>query len=107
MKRKLKYLVLCVAILIVVFTNKVQATSAKVVTDTLNLRSEPSRSSSVIELLNENDEIEIISTEGDWYRVKHGENNGYVSKEYVKINEENTTSEQPADTTCTENLMIL
>ena len=102
MEKKLKYIVLCVVTLIIVFTNKAQATTAKVVADTLNLRSDPSRSSSVIELLNENDEIEIISTEGDWYRVKHGENNGYVSKEYVKINEENTTSEQPADTTGTE-----
>lgn len=101
MKRKLKYLVLCVAILIVVFTNKVQATSAKVVTDTLNLRSEPSTSSSVIELLNENEKIEIISSEGDWYKVKHENNEGYVAKEYVKVEEESNIPEEPDNTTTT------
>ena len=101
MKRKLKYLVLCVAILIVVCTNKVQATSAKVVTDTLNLRSEPSTSSSVIELLNENEKIEIISSEGDWYKVKHENNEGYVAKEYVKVEEESNIPEEPDNTTTT------
>lgn len=101
MKRKLKYLVLCVVILIIAFTNKAQATSAKVVADTLNLRSEPSTSSSVIKLLNENDKIEIISSEGDWYKVKHENNEGYVAKEYVKVEEESNIPEEPDNTTTT------
>lgn len=101
MKIRFKYIVLCVLTLIIVFTNKAQATTGKVATETLNLRKEPSTSSSVLELLNDGDKIEIISDEGDWYKVKHGENEGYVSKEYVKV-DEGETQGQPTTTTPTE-----
>lgn len=100
---KLKYIAICVVMLMIVFTNKAQASTGKVATETLNLRSKASTSSSVIELLNAGDKLEIVSEENGWYKVKHGKKEGYVSKEYVEVEKEENIKEEtpttpPADT---------
>ena len=87
-----------IAILTIVFTNKSQAATGKVTTETLNLRSEASTSSSVITLLNADDELEILSQEGNWYKVKFGDKQGYVSKDYVELN---GSIEEPSNNTST------
>lgn len=89
-----------IAISMIVFTTKVQAATGKVTTETLNLRSKASTDSSVVKLLNMDDELEIISEEGNWYKVKVGENEGYVSKDYVKADK---TSAGTITTTTTDN----
>lgn len=89
-----------IAILMIVFTTKVQAATGKVTTETLNLRSKASTDSSVVKLLNMDDELEILSEEGNWYKVKVGENEGYVSKDYVKVDK---TSTETTTTTTTNN----
>ena len=89
-----------IAISMIVFTTKVQATTGKVTTETLNLRSKASTDSSVVKLLNMDDELEILSEEGNWYKVKVGENEGYVSKDYVKVDK---TSTGTTTTTTTNN----
>ncbi|MGN1327318.1 MAG: SH3 domain-containing protein [Clostridia bacterium] len=86
--KKLKYIITIVVLLAIVFTNKVSGATGKVTTETLNLRSEPSTSSSVIELLNADEEVEILSEEGNWYKVKYGSKEGYVSKDYVEVDED-------------------
>lgn len=89
-----------IAISMIVFTTKVQAATGKVTTETLNLRSKASTDSSVVKLLNMDDELEILSEEGNWYKVKVGENEGYVSKDYVKVDK---TSTGTTTTTTTNN----
>ena len=89
-----------IAISMIVFTTKVQAATGKVTTETLNLRSKASTDSSVVKLLNMDDELEVISEEGNWYKVKVGENEGYVSKDYVKVDK---TSTETTTTTTTNN----
>ena len=79
-----------IAISMIVFTTKVQAATGKVTTETLNLRSKASTDSSVVKLLNMDDELEILSEEGNWYKVKVGDNEGYVSKDYVKLGKTST-----------------
>ena len=105
MKRKyiLVNILIVMLILVFKFTNVANAATAIVSTETLNLREEASTSSKIIELLNEDDELEVISEEENWYKVKHGENVGYVSKDYVKVsgeiatNQVVTTLEEPQD----------
>lgn len=79
-------------IIAIIFTliipNKVQAATGKVTTETLNLRSEPSTSSSILELLDANEEVEVISEEGDWYKVEYNGEEGYVSKDYIEVSGE-------------------
>lgn len=89
----LKYMMLILVVaLMIVFTNKVEASTGTVTTETLNLRSEASTNSSVIELLNANEKLDIISEDGNWYKVEHNGKEGYVSKEYVELNSEDTTN---------------
>lgn len=89
----LKYIMLILVVaLMIVFTNKVEASTGTVTTETLNLRSEASTNSSVIELLNANEKLDIISEDGNWYKVEHNGKEGYVSKEYVELNSEDTTN---------------
>ena len=92
-----------IAISMIVFTTKVQAATGKVTTETLNLRSKASTDSSVVKLLNMDDELEVISEEGNWYKVKVGENEGYVSKDYVKVDKTSTETTTTTTTNKTNN----
>lgn len=76
--------------IIILMINKVtvNASTGTVTTENLNLRSEASTESSVIKQLAKDTILEIIDEEGNWYKVKNGESTGYVSKDYVKVNEE-------------------
>ena len=96
-----KYVVASIImLLLIVLSNKVQAQTATVTADTLNLRSEASTDSSIVKLLNQGEELDVISDEGEWLRVSSDGTEGYVSKDYVQVNEEtvNTTPETPTET---------
>ena len=71
------------------------ASTGKVTTDTLRLRKEASTDSSTIALLSANDEVEILGEEYGWYKVKSGENVGYVAAQYISVlsNTNSTSSE--------------
>ena len=77
------------------FNTKVFATTGTVTTSDLRLRKEENTTSEILTLLNENDKVEIISENGDWYKVKANEKEGFVSKQYIKIKEDNTDNTTP------------
>lgn len=56
-------------------------------TDFLNVRESPSTSSNIVTVLPKNASFEITEEEGDWYKIKYQDYTGYVSKQYVSINE--------------------
>lgn len=81
------------------------ATTAIVNTDTLKLRKEASTSSTVLDLLNQGEKLEIIEETGDWYKVKVNKMTGFVHKDYIKVNEDTTetkTEEQKNENTTEE-----
>lgn len=91
---KVKYLIAsAIVILMIVFANKVQASTGKVDTETLNLRKEASTSADILKLLSQNDEVEIISESNGWYKVKYKDIEGYVSKDYIKVRTEESKTE--------------
>ena len=107
MKHKLLYIIAILITLMIIFSVNTYADTATVNTETLNLRKEASTSSSIVELLNMNTELEIIEESGDWYKVNHGNNTGYVKKEYVKVketteNNTNPTTEEVSNTVTEE-----
>ncbi|MDE5780319.1 MAG: SH3 domain-containing protein [Lachnospiraceae bacterium] len=53
----------------------------------LNIRSNPSTSSTVISTLKKGTNIQIIGENGNWWRVRYtmSGNTGYVTKEYITI----------------------
>lgn len=84
---------LTAATVLTISTISKSATTLKVTGDTLNIRKSPSTDSKVVAMLFKGVECEMISEEGDWYKIKYKTYTGYVSKEYVKIvNEEKTTT---------------
>ena len=70
-----------IAISMIVFTTKVQAATGKVTTETLNLRSKASTDSSVVKLLNMDDELEIISEDEYNKLLKLSEREGVITNE--------------------------
>ncbi len=83
--KKILYAILLIVAIIFIYTNIAKATTVKVTTETLNLRAEPSTSSNIVALISEGQECEVLGEEGDWYQVSYGDYTGYVSKEYVEV----------------------
>ena len=75
------------------FNTTVFATTGTVTTSDLRLRKEENTSSEIITLLDENDEVEILSKNGDWYKVKANDKVGFVSKQFIKVKDNNTSNE--------------
>lgn len=68
----------------------------------VNVRSGPSTEDKVIKILTLNLEVTITGEEGDWYKVKSGEDEGYISKEFVSDTEK-TVSRSAEPRTTSEN----
>ena len=77
---------LCLLILfIMLFPVLALATTVGTVTcSTLNLRSQASKDSKALQTLSKGDEVTILDTTGDWYKVTYGKYTGYVMKKYIK-----------------------
>ena len=74
------------------FNTTVFATTGTVTTSDLRLRKDKSTSSEILKLLDENTEVEIISEDGDWCKIKSENKVGYVSKQYIKVKDNNNTT---------------
>lgn len=53
--------------------------------DPLNMRALPSIESDILTKLPKGTSVIIISEEGDWYKVRYSNNDGYVSKQYILL----------------------
>ena len=102
MKKNIKLLAviaLCIGLLAI--NTKVYAETAKVNTGDVRLRKQATTNSDVVEVLPKNTEVEIISKDGDWYKVqyKNGNNKltGYIRQDLLDVNEE-TSSETSVET---------
>ena len=80
-----------------------KAATVKVTGEVLNIRKSASTSSEVIAMLSEGVECELLGEEGDWYKIKYKKYTGYISKQYSKLVEENTTPEETTNTQTSEN----
>ena len=76
------------------------STEKGVTTDNLNFRKSASTSSSIIATIPKNTTIEIIdkSTSG-WYKVKYKNSTGYVSSQYVKLSNNDNSTNTPSTST--------
>ena len=96
--------------LILINTQVYAASTGKTINDTTRLREKASTSSSTVTLISINQEVEIISQDGDWYKVKYKNNgktySGYIRSDMLDINEkekieqeENKTAENTENST--------
>lgn len=66
---------------------------AKVNVETANVREKASKSSDIIERLDEGDEVTIVAEEGDWYKITCSKiSSGYVSKSLLTLAGEEVSS---------------
>ena len=70
------------------FVKSVEAKTATVNVDALNLREKESTTSDVVKSLKRGTELEVLEEDSDWLKVKAGNDSGYVKKEYVKISDD-------------------
>lgn len=58
----------------------------------INFRKEPNTDSEILRVFVENAQITILSEEGEWYKIKYKDQEGYVIKTYVSDKKVQTTS---------------
>ena len=88
--KKLSGLLMMAAVLVsLTYSSGIYAKEVGVVdTSSLNVRSEASKSGDVIGTVNEGDRLTVLGEEGGWYKVDYYGQEGYVSADYVYIDEE-------------------
>ncbi len=84
-------------------TEEVIATGIVKVNSALNVRSKATTNSSVIGTLSNNTKVYILGTEGDFYKIKYRDRNGYVYNAYVKNLSVVKTESKPAEKSSTNN----
>lgn len=77
-------LVLNIVLILICVNIPTYAYTGEITTETLRIRKEPNINSSVLGLVTTGDEVEILSEEDEWVKIKIGDITGYVSSKYVK-----------------------
>ncbi|MFR1710335.1 MAG: SH3 domain-containing protein [Clostridium sp.] len=75
----------------------ISTTTGTVTADVLNIRSNPNTSSNIIGRLNYNSKVSIIEISNGWYKVKFNNTTGWISGQYVKL--DNNSNSVQASTT--------
>lgn len=83
---------------ICVLTNLVFASSGKVNIEATRIRKEANTTSDIITVIYKNDEVEILEESGEWYKIKYKKDTGYVKKEFITANKEDTKTQKPEET---------
>lgn len=68
--------------------------TGKITVETAKLREQPNTDCKVLELISEGEEVEILSQENDWYKIKYKKITGYLREDLVKVDnkQENTNT---------------
>ena len=87
-----KFVIVIFLISLLLLTNVVLATTGTVNTQGLNLRDGASTyGTNIIVKIDKNEVLNIEEDLGEWYKVNYKDYSGYVSKQYVDLNEEDNT----------------
>ena len=87
-----------------IFSIKVEATTGRINSETVNIRKEPNTDSTIIDQLDKDCKVEILEQENGWYKIKVDEKNitGYVSDKLVETDDDDTTGKQDTATSTAE-----
>ena len=104
MNKKAKIGLIILAFIILTISTKVYATNGKANQETVRMREQASTESSVVTLISLDEEVEVLSEEGEWYKIKYKTYTGYVRKDMLDVdgktetvqntNSESTTSSE-------------
>lgn len=98
-----KYKIFYIAIILILFlfiTSTISfGKNGTVNTNELRLRAEPNTTSQIITYLYVGNEVEILETSNEWYKISYQGNEGYVRSDLLDVKEDNaeatTTNETP------------
>ena len=96
MKKLLNILTIFIIFTLIMVNVSLANTGTLKDTDFLNVRESPSTSANVVTVLPANASFDIIAEEGDWYKIKYQDYEGYVSKQYVNISQTTVNTNIPA-----------
>lgn len=83
-----------------------ESTKGTVTASELNFRESANTNANAIDVLYKGARVNIISEEGDWYKVKYNNEEGYVSKQYIsKDRETNNTNTSNTSTNTQTNTL--
>ena len=105
MNKKIKYtiVVACTCLATAFMGRTTLATTGTLINETTRLREKASTNSEIVELLSENEKVEVITEEGEWYKVKYTSNDktytGYVRKDMVKADSKTNESKKKSTDT--------
>ena len=102
-KRKLPLVFCGVALISSLIISPVFATTGVVTAQTVRVRKAASTEAEILKRAYKDQKIEIIGEEGEWYKVTYDGVEGYISKTYLKVTDEEipapVVSEEPAEST--------
>lgn len=84
---KVKFILLTIFFMALIFTGKCFATTGVITEITVNLRKEPSTNSKKIMYVTQDDKVEVIEKVGDWYKIRYKGVTGYVFSKYIKVDD--------------------
>lgn len=90
MKKSISIIIIFFVLFMMNITSKASTGSA---TTDVRMRQGPSTGTAVITMLNSGEKVEVTGEENGWYKIKRGDTEGYVKKDYLKIEEDNTQTE--------------
>ncbi len=79
------------------------ADTATITVETARLRREASETSTVLELISQGEEIEVLGQEGDWYQVRYNQMVGYVRGDLLEISNSGTNNNSNTNGTNEQN----
>lgn len=88
--KKASLVAILILVLIVGITIASLAENSGTITKEAKLRKTASNDSTVLEIIPNKEEVEILAEDGDWYQVKYNKIKGYVLKDYIKVKEQVT-----------------
>lgn len=98
--KKLIVLLVITIISIMIFCIKVNATTKGIVTeDIVNVRESASKEAKIVMYISVNDKVEILEKDGEWYKIKYKNKEGYAYSDFIKVEEEVKNKKEPATST--------
>ena len=91
-KKKISLVMIIFTFVVIIALNSIAATGTATV-GSLRVRQKPDKNSEIIEIISSGQKVEILGSEGDWYKVRYNNVVGYVSKTYISTTDViNTTA---------------
>ena len=79
-------------ITVLLYCSRVLASTGTINVSATRLREEPNTTSEILTNLYEDDNVDIIGEEGEWYKVNYKNKTGFIKKEFVKVSSKSNSS---------------